>query len=176
MCIRDSYWFAASDPAGSGTLQFKLGVYNNMNVVDAGFVVIRDGKQHNVRASRSLRPRFETACGPLQVEVLEPLHRARLRAAPGAHGIEADLEWSSVLPAQEEKARFTRVRGRVVEESRRFDQIGRCSGWVSLEGERLEVDQWWATRDHSWGVRESCLLYTSPSPRDATLSRMPSSA
>ena len=24
--------------------------------------------------------------------------------------------------------------------------------------------------------RESCLLYTSPSPRDATLSRMPSSA
>ena len=25
-------------------------------------------------------------------------------------------------------------------------------------------------------VREGCLLYTSPSPRDATLSRMPSSA
>ena len=25
-------------------------------------------------------------------------------------------------------------------------------------------------------VRKSCLLYTSPSPRDATLSRMPSSA
>ena len=26
------------------------------------------------------------------------------------------------------------------------------------------------------GTREICLLYTSPSPRDATLSRMPSSA
>ena len=26
------------------------------------------------------------------------------------------------------------------------------------------------------GLLESCLLYTSPSPRDATLSRMPSSA
>ena len=26
------------------------------------------------------------------------------------------------------------------------------------------------------GVRNNCLLYTSPSPRDATLSRMPSSA
>ena len=25
-------------------------------------------------------------------------------------------------------------------------------------------------------LRQSCLLYTSPSPRDATLSRMPSSA
>ena len=28
----------------------------------------------------------------------------------------------------------------------------------------------------SENVREDCLLYTSPSPRDATLSRMPSSA
>ena len=27
-----------------------------------------------------------------------------------------------------------------------------------------------------WGLSYSCLLYTSPSPRDATLSRMPSSA
>ena len=27
-----------------------------------------------------------------------------------------------------------------------------------------------------WSIEISCLLYTSPSPRDATLSRMPSSA
>ena len=66
----DRYWFAASDPAGGGTLQLTLGVYNNMNVVDAGFVAIRDGRQHNLRASRSLRPRFEPVCGPLRVEEL----------------------------------------------------------------------------------------------------------
>ena len=29
---------------------------------------------------------------------------------------------------------------------------------------------------HLWGVNEDCLLYTSPSPRDRTRSRMPSSA
>ena len=28
----------------------------------------------------------------------------------------------------------------------------------------------------TWGTGDGCLLYTSPSPRDATLSRMPSSA
>jgi len=151
----DRYWFAASDPTGGGTLQFTLGVYNNMNVVDAGFVAIRNGRQHNVRASRSLRPQFETACGPLRVEVLEPLHRAALTIAGGEHGIAGELEWTSVLPAQEENARFTRVRGRVVEESRRFDQIGECSGWLELAGEHVELDRWWATRDHSWGVRES---------------------
>jgi hypothetical protein len=164
----DRYWFAASDPGGGGTLQLTLGVYNNMNVVDAGFVAIRGGRQYNVRASRSLRPRFESVCGPLRVEVVEPLHRARLLVdGPGAHGVAAELEWASVLPAQEEAARFTRVRGRVVEESRRFDQIGECSGWLELAGERLELDRWWATRDHSWGVRENMGIpepVTGPAP------------
>ena len=31
-------------------------------------------------------------------------------------------------------------------------------------------------QNHDVDVNEGCLLYTSPSPRDATLSRMPSSA
>jgi hypothetical protein len=152
----DRYWFAATDPDGSGTLQLTLGVYNNMNVVDAGFVAIRDGRQYNVRASRSLRPRFQTSCGPLRVEVIEPLRRARLVVdGNGPHEVEADLEWTSILPAQEEVPRFTRVRGRIVEESRRFDQIGECSGSLRLGGDRFELDRWWATRDHSWGVREN---------------------
>lgn len=152
----DRYWFAASDPNGGGTLQLTLGVYNNMNVVDAGFIAIRNGKQFNVRASRSLRPRFETDCGPISVEVLEPLRRVRLRVErTGADGVAAELEWTGDYPAQEESARFTRVRGRVVEESRRFDQVGHLSGWLELAGERVALDRWWATRDHSWGVREN---------------------
>ena len=32
----------------------------------------------------------------------------------------------------------------------------------------------WINGEHIWSG--TCLLYTSPSPRDATLSRMPSSA
>jgi hypothetical protein len=152
----DRYWFAATDPKGGSTLQLTLGVYNNMNVVDAGFVAIRDGKQYNVRASRSLRPRFVTDCGPISVEVLEPLRRARLRVeSTGAARVGADLEWIGHFPAQEESNRFTRVRGRVVEESRRFDQVGRCQGWLEIEGERHIIEDWWSTRDHSWGVREN---------------------
>ena len=43
------------------------------------------------------------------------------------------------------------------------------------KGETLE-EYWWCTdKMLNWGS-EPCLLYTSPSPRDATLSRMPSSA
>ena len=33
-----------------------------------------------------------------------------------------------------------------------------------------------ASQDADWNLEYACLLYTSPSPRDATLSRMPSSA
>ena len=53
----------------------------------------------------------------------------------------------------------------------------------------VAADLWWVTDvdDNSWllpayrfigddGGWYTCLLYTSPSPRDATLSRMPSSA
>ncbi len=150
----DRFWFAASDPKGAGALQFTLGAYANMNVMDGGFVAIRNGSQHNLRVSRSLRPHFESRCGPMRVEMIDPLHRARLVVDRGNHEIAAELEWKSILPAQEEIPRFTRVRGRTVEDSRRFDQIGECSGWIELAGERVEVDRWWATRDHSWGVRE----------------------
>ena len=47
-------------------------------------------------------------------------------------------------------------------------------GEILFRGERID-----ATPAHqivSLGLAHSCLLYTSPSPRDATLSRMPSSA
>jgi hypothetical protein len=150
----DRYWFAANEPSGAGALQFTVGVYRNMNVMDGGFVAVHDGKQHNLRTSRSLRPRYETACGPLRVEVVEPLRHLRLHVAEGAQSVHGELDWTSVLPPQEEVPRFTRVRGRVVEESRRFDQIGECSGWLDIDGQRVEVDRWWAARDHSWGVRQ----------------------
>ena len=150
----DRIWFAATDSAGRGTLQFTLGVYQNMNVVDGGIVVIAGGKQHNVRASRQLRPHYETACAPLSVEVIEPMQRLRLRVDPGDHGVGADLEWRATMPAEEEPQQFARRNGRIVEDYKRYDQIGTCHGWVEVDGVRGDVDDWWACRDHSWGVRE----------------------
>ena len=41
--------------------------------------------------------------------------------------------------------------------------------------EKLNTGTAW-TRNESFDKNGYCLLYTSPSPRDATLSRMPSSA
>jgi hypothetical protein len=163
----DRLWFAASDPGGGGALQFTLGVYQNMNVVDCGCVVIAGDRQHNVRASRQLRPRYETACTPLRVEVVEPLRHLRLLVAPGDHGIAAELDWRAVLDPEEEPQHFARRDGRVLEDYFRMDQIGTCAGWFDVGEGRVTVADWWACRDHSWGVRERVGIpepVTSPAP------------
>jgi hypothetical protein len=151
----DRYWFAIYEPGGLASLQFTLGVYSNMNVVDGGFVVVHDGMQHNLRVSRSLRPRFEAACGPMRVEVMKALEHFRLIVEPGDQAVHGELEWRGVLPPEEEKPHFSRVRGRIAEEYQRFDQVGECSGWLDVAGTRVEVDRWWGCRDHSWGVRQN---------------------
>ncbi|HEV8297837.1 MAG TPA: hypothetical protein VGQ20_11085 [Acidimicrobiales bacterium] len=166
----DRYWFAVYEPEGRGALQFTLGVYNNMNVVDGGFVVIHDGRQHNLRVSRSLRPRFDTTCGPMRVEMVRPFEQFRLLVDPGGHHVHGELEWVGVLPPEEEKPHFERARGRVAQEYQRFDQIGECSGWLDIDGDRIDVDRWWGCRDHSWGVRPSMGIpepVTGPTPPPA---------
>jgi hypothetical protein len=150
----DRLWFAASDRVGGGALQFTMGVYQNMNVVDGGAVFIAGGRQHNLRVSRSLRPRYESSCGPLSIDVREPLKRIGLSVAPNDSGVSAELEWLANDPPQEERPHYARLSGRVLEDYSRYDQIGSCTGWFEAEGERHEVNSWWSCRDHSWGVRE----------------------
>ncbi len=150
----DRLWFAASDRAGGGALQLTMGVYQNMNVVDGGFVVVDGTRQHNLRVSRQLRSRYDTTCGPLEIEVVEPMRHLRLSVAPSTATVHGRLDWVATIEAQEERHHFKRSSGRVVEDYARYDQIGEVSGWMEIEGKRIELDRWWACRDHSWGVRE----------------------
>ena len=150
----DRLWFAASAPDGSAALQFTIGVYQNMNVVDGGFVFIHRGRQHNLRASRRLRPLYETVCGPLRFTVPEPLQHIVLTVGPNPAGVTAELDWVATVAAQEERHHFARRTGRVIEDYSRYDQIGQLGGWVVVDGERIVLERWWACRDHSWGVRE----------------------
>ena len=48
-----------------------------------------------------------------------------------------------------------------------------AQGGISAALGNMGEDDW---RWHMYDTVKGCLLYTSPSPRDATLSRMPSSA
>jgi hypothetical protein len=162
----DRLWFSGAQPGSGRTLQFTLGVYQNMNVVDGGFVVIHEGKQHNLRASRQLRPTYETSCGPLEISVLEPLAKVRLRIAPNEGGISGDLEFTATFDAIEERHHFGRSLGRVTEDYSRYDQIGELNGSIQVDDDTLVVDSWWACRDHSWGVRRGVGI---PEPFTGTL-------
>jgi hypothetical protein len=149
----DRFWFAVYAQDGSAAFQHALGVYSNMDVVDGGCVIVADGRQHNARFSRSLRPHFANECGGLKVEVLEPLKRFRVLLEAGDHGMAADLEWTAITPPEEERPHFQRRRGRVVQDYQRFDQIGTVNGLLSASGRTFQVRDWWGCRDHSWGVR-----------------------
>ena len=54
-------------------------------------------------------------------------------------------------------------------------QYGALMSQVAMNGDLAQIYRK-ATDGEALDPDETCLLYTSPSPRDATLSRMPSSA
>jgi hypothetical protein len=149
----DRFWFAGFDPDGRGAFQLTMGSYSNMNVLDAAIAVVIDDEQHNLRVSRALRPDFQTACGPISVDVREPLDSFGLVVAPGEQSVHGQVEWTSTMAPEEEEPHFRRIRGRVSEDYRRFNQVGRCNGRLEVGGRQIDITDWWGCRDHSWGVR-----------------------
>lgn len=133
-----------------------LGVYPNRRVMDAAFSVVRDGRQHVVRASRLLPDeRTDTRVGPIAVDVVEPLRALRLRVAPNAHGLEADLLFRARTAPIEEPRYTHRVAGRVYMDATRLMQFGAWEGTLAVDGHRIDVEpaRVLGARDRSWGVR-----------------------
>ena len=64
----------------------------------------------------------------------------------------------------------------VMKDKRNLQSIGEWMTLGNAASVAITENQAAADQDTSLGAFTSCLLYTSPSPRDATLSRMPSSA
>ena len=149
----DRYWFAIYSQDGRVAIQVTMGAYRNMNVFDGGAVMTLDGKQYNLRVSRSLNRDAQTVCGPLRITPVKPLEEFEIVIAPGTHGMSGCIRWRCVEPAREEHPHYERLHGRTVQDYRRFDQIGLASGWMEAGGQRIEIADWWSCRDHSWGVR-----------------------
>lgn len=142
-------------PDGTLGLVTSMGVYKNMNVMD-GFAMIQQdaAKQYNHRFSRDLiKGGFDTRLGPLAHQVIEPMQKLRLTLEPGDYAGAYDLEWTAIAPAHLEERHFTRLDGRIIRDHLRFDQHGTVNGWISLNGTRHDVRDWFCWRDHSWGVR-----------------------
>ena len=75
----DGYYFTLGDRETGASLFAGLRLYSNTDVIDGFACVTIDGRQHNVRWSRRLRPEIDDIrVGPLALEILEPLKRMRL--------------------------------------------------------------------------------------------------
>ena len=153
----DRYFFNGYAADGDGSDLFfaaAFGVYPHLNIADAAFCVMKDGKQVNLRASRWLNmERMDLRVGPISIEVLEPLRRLKLTVEAPEHAIRAEITFDGrAFPVEE--PRFIRRNGpRTFMDYTRLTQNGRYSGWIEVDGVRCSVDGFVGTRDRSWGVR-----------------------
>ncbi len=152
----DRYFFNGYAPDGELFFAAALGVYPQVNIMDAAFSVVHDGVQHDVHASKVLHmERLDTQVGPVSVEVIEPLRVLAVRCDDSANGIRAELRFSArALPVEEPRFR-QRVGSALSMDYTRLTQNGTWEGFVEVQGKRFEItsDAFWGTRDRSWGIR-----------------------
>ena len=154
--LYDRFFFNGYDTEGSVFFAVALGLYPGRNVMDAAFSVIRDGVQHNVRASRILgADRLDTGVGPISVTIVEPLRRLRVDVDDEESGIKASLTFTARGPAFEEPRYLWQPGHRVTFDITRMTQNGDWSGSLGVGGDVVEVvpERVVGTRDRSWGVR-----------------------
>ena len=154
--VYDRYFFNGYSRDGSVFFAVAFGVYPNRRVMDGAFSVVHDGVQHDVRASRACpRDRMQTAAGPIEVQVVEPMRRHRI-VVDGRHGVAADLTMTAIAPVVEEPRFVHQVDGRTAFDYTRLTQFGRWTGWIEIDGHRIELADAGdvvGVRDRSWGVR-----------------------
>ena len=151
----DGYYFTLGDSASGVTLFSGLRLYPNTDVMDGYVCLVAGGRQHNVRASRRLRPRIDDlAVGPFTVAVQEPLRRLRTTCVDDGTGIAYDLEWSGHHEPYLENEVIRWSGGRLVYQRSNYDQCCAVRGRITLHGRTIEVsgDSWVGVRDHSWGI------------------------
>jgi hypothetical protein len=144
-----------------GTLQIDcgLGKYQNRNIMDMFAGVSRGKEQLTVRASRVLDDNPQRlGAGAFNYEVLEPLEKFRFTLEKNdILPIEFDVTLTAVMPAflEAKDAQRETTGLRMCSEVLRYHQLCTASGTLTIDSETIELkdDEWYAYRDHSWGVR-----------------------
>ena len=163
----DRYFFNGYSPDGALFFAAALGVYPHLDVIDAAFCLLVDGKQHNIRASQRLKSeRMDLRVGPIEVRVIEPLKTLGVRVGDNDGGIRADLVFEGRHRPIEEP-RFTRRQGpRMFMDYTRMTQNGAWSGTLTHNGAEIGIDPATVrgTRDRSWGIRPVGAPDAQPAP------------
>ena len=150
----DRFFFNGYAPDGSVFFAAALGVYPQLNIMDASFCLTIAGKQHNLRASKHmLGDRLDLTVGPVRIEIIEPLIRVRVSVNDPENQVTASLE-ATARHAAIEEPRFTRHHGpRLFMDYTRATQNVTWQGEIGFDGTSYNVTDWRGTRDRSWGIR-----------------------
>ncbi|HMK10139.1 MAG TPA: hypothetical protein VK461_01010 [Acidimicrobiales bacterium] len=166
----DGHYICAADQAGTVAMASNVRLYANNDVLD-GFVCVRhDGRQHNVRVSRRLRPHMEQLrVGPLELHIVEPLEAVRLTLDANVFGIALDITCRSDHVPYMGPIEVRRVDGRLLSERATYEMTGSAQGFVEIDGTRIDLapETSAAFRNHSWGFqpgRGGPRPYGSPMP------------
>ncbi len=160
----DRYFFNAYAPDGSAFVAVAYGVYPALSVADAHIAIVRNGKESCLHASRILGyERMDLQVGPIGIEIVEPLQVLKV-TVDRTDGIAGELTFEGrAFPIEE--PRFVRRNGpRLFMDYTRLTQNVRVSGWLEIDGERIEVAGWVGTRDRSWGIRPVGAADPQPTP------------
>lgn len=152
----DRYFFNGYTRDASLFFGAAMGLYPNRQVIDGSFSVVVDGVQRNVYGSgRCPLDRRQTQVGPVTIEVVEPLRTSRLAVDAPEHGLRAELRWEARTQAVEEPVQVRRNANLLVLEYTRLAQWGTWSGWIEIDGDRIDVEPTTTlgTKDKSWGIR-----------------------
>jgi hypothetical protein len=159
-----------SDPSWSDRCYFNVhapddslllvtGYGNNPNQQRAhGYakVTLADGRHWDLDGfRRCTTDRGDLYAGPMRWTCVEPLQRWLLEVGPNDSGIEWELHYESKAPMWELLPVRIRKRGRTLADMHHIKQPARYTGWVSVDGERFEIDGWTGGRDRTFGVRVS---------------------
>ena len=126
----DGHYVCLCDDAGDVCLTSNVRLYQNNDVLD-GFVCVRhEGRQHNIRLSRRLRPDLDHyGVGPLRIEIVEPMRTLRFVLEHNEFGIACDV----AVPQHRAARTRTRSRSRAStvgcsSERATYELVGGCDG------------------------------------------------
>jgi hypothetical protein len=150
----DGHYVCFCDTEGTVCVTSNVRLYQNNDVLD-GFVCLRhDGRQHNIRLSRRLRPQIDHyGVGPLRIEIVEPMRTLRFVLDENDFGIACDVLCHSTVLPYEDPVEVTRLDGRLLSERATYELVGTCEGWVDVGGRRHDLTPAASSffRNHSWG-------------------------
>lgn len=163
----DRYFFNGYSADGSLFFAAALGLYPQLDIIDASFCLLVDGIQHNVRASRRLcSERLDLEVGPVHIEIAKPLEQLRVIVSGEDSPVTADLLFTA-RHAPIEEPRFARRNGpRLFMDYTRMTQSGGWSGTIACDGQSwaLAPETHLGTRDRSWGIRPVGAPDSQPPP------------